>query len=119
MCTVLVLTRPDYVAGTHPDFVYSQLLVSRELDELTGVDEHGRRGRFRAHLALMVRGACLLGHNRGPSVLCTAQGTMPQVARRHLIMSIWLPLVVWVPVYIAIAGAAIAADQSMVGRAPF
>ena len=29
---------------------------------------------------------------------------MPQIARRHLIMSIWLPLVVWVPVYVAILG---------------
>ena len=30
---------------------------------------------------------------------------MQQTARRYLIMSIWLPVVVWVPVYVAILAA--------------
>lgn len=75
-------------------------------------------GSERISLWWYVGYACL-GITAGLAFYVLHKEPMPQVARRHLIMSIWLPLVVWVPVYIAIVGAAIAADQSMVGRAPF
>lgn len=42
-----------------------------------------------------------------------------QTARRHMLMSIWLPLVVWMPVYIAIVGVALVADQSVNMLDPF
>lgn len=45
---------------------------------------------------------------------------IPQTARRHLIMSIWLPLVVWIPVYVAIVAAiALFADQPAGALSPF
>ena len=43
-----------------------------------------------------------------------------QTARRHMLMqTIWLPLVVWMPVYIAIVGVALVADQSVNMLDPF
>ena len=42
-----------------------------------------------------------------------------RTARRHLLMSIWLPLVVWMPVYIALVGVAFIADPSVGTLDPF
>ena len=47
-------------------------------------------------------GYLFLGITAGLAFYVLYKEPSPVLARRHLIMSIWLPLVVWVPVYAAI-----------------
>ena len=47
-------------------------------------------------------GFAIMGITAGLAFYVLYKEPMPQVARRYLIMSIWLPVVVWVPVYVAI-----------------
>ena len=47
-------------------------------------------------------GYAFLGLTAGLAFYVLYKEQMPQVARRHLIMSIWLPAIVWGAIYVAI-----------------
>ena len=50
-----------------------------------------------------------MGITAGLAFYVLYKESMPQTARRYLIMSIWLPVVIWVPVYAGIMAASFSA----------
>lgn len=55
-------------------------------------------------------GYLFLGITAGLAFYVLYKESNQAIARRHLIMSIWLPIVVWIPVYIVIIAVAMAAS---------
>ena len=57
-------------------------------------------------------GYALMGITAGLAFYVLYKESMPQTARRNLIMSIWLPVAVWLPVYAAILVVGVLATPS-------
>ncbi len=58
-------------------------------------------------------GYALMGITVGLVFYVLHKETIPDMARRHLIMSIWLPVVFWVPIYLIIIFGTIAAGGNL------
>lgn len=66
---------------------------------------HEKHTKQRNCMAMAVRRMLVYGHNCRTPFCVLYKETNPVLARCHLIMFIWLPLVAWTPAYAAIIAA--------------